>query len=147
VEGRVFHGGVFSGNALVMAAAEAVLDEVLDRRDTMYSNLHWLGDRLASGLSEIMGAAGIPHVVQNVGPMISLFLTTDRVDRLVEYRQVRKHGAFERYIAFQHGMQRAGVYFHPNMLEPMYLSAAHDFDDIELALRTAERVVEQTLLA
>jgi glutamate-1-semialdehyde 2,1-aminomutase len=143
VEGRVFHGGVFSGNALVMSAAEAVLDEVHARRESMYDNLHWLGDRLASGLCEILEAAGVPHVVQHVGPMVSLFLTNDRVDRLTDYREVRRHGAFERYIAFQHAMQRAGVYFHPNMMEPMYLSAAHDFEDVQLVLETVESVVEQ----
>lgn len=30
VRGEVFHGGVFSGNAAVMAACEAVLDELFD---------------------------------------------------------------------------------------------------------------------
>jgi len=34
----------------------------------------------------------------------------------------------------QHALQQSGVYFHPNMFEPMFLSTAHTYDDIEIVL-------------
>jgi len=141
VSGRMFHGGVYSGNAVVMAAAEAVLDEILGRGDSMYAHLEQIGDRLAHGCDEILTRAGIPHVVQHVGPMISMFLTDGRPQRIREYRDVRRHCDFETYIRLQHEAQRAGVYFHPNQFEPMFLSAAHTTEDIDLALERIEQAV------
>jgi glutamate-1-semialdehyde 2,1-aminomutase len=142
--GKLFHGGVYSGNAIVMAAAEAVLDQVLARGDEMFAHMTAMGDRLADGFEEILARAGIEHVVQHVGPMISLFLMRDGVQPLREYRDVRAHCDFERYVRLQHAMQRAGVYFHPNQFEPMFLSTAHGPDDIDAALDTLEQVVACT---
>jgi glutamate-1-semialdehyde 2,1-aminomutase len=136
VDGSLFHGGVYSGNALVMAAADAVLDEIIENRDVMYRDLYEKADALVAGLRETMTALAIPHVVTNVGPMISLFLTDGSIDSVRDYRDVRGHGDFARYIELQHEVQRLGVYFHPNMFEPMYLSTAHTLGDIERAVET-----------
>lgn len=138
VEGKLFHGGVYAGNAVVMAAAEAVLDKIIAHRERMYQYLHLLGTQLANGLDEIMNRYDVPHVVQQVGPILSLFLTTSHVDKLREYRDVRKYGDFEKYIAFQHQLQRSGVYFHPNMFETLFLSTAHKMSDIGQVLERVE---------
>lgn len=138
VKGTLFHGGVYAGNAAVMAAAEAVLDKILCHRHRMYEYLHLLGDRLAKGLDDIMSRYGVPHIVQQVGPILSLFLTTGKVERLREYRDVRRHGDFDKYIAFQHYLQQSGVYIHPNMFETMFLSTAHKMSDIAIVLERVE---------
>ena len=54
---------------------------------------------------------------------------------------MRRHCDFERYIELQHYMQRAGVYFHPNQFEPMFLSTAHTPADIGLVLERFEQTV------
>jgi glutamate-1-semialdehyde 2,1-aminomutase len=145
VEGRVFHGGVYSGNAIVMAAAEAVLDEILEHRLTMYRCLDEVASELVRGLATIMDSLGVPHVLANVGPMISLFLTDGGTDRIAEYRDARRHGAFARYIDFQHEAQRRGVYFHPNMFEPMYLSTAHTRADVGTVLERLDASARSSL--
>jgi glutamate-1-semialdehyde 2,1-aminomutase len=144
VSGSLFHGGVYSGNALVMAAAEAVLDEVLQRADPIFAHLRAVSDRLTAGLGDVLTRAGVEHVVQHVGPMISMFLMRDGVRELREYRDVRQHCDFNRYIKLQHAMQRAGVYFHPNQFEPMFLSDAHGPEDIDAVLERLEEVVACT---
>ncbi|MBX7168068.1 MAG: aspartate aminotransferase family protein [Pirellulales bacterium] len=135
---RMFHGGVYSGNAAVMAAAEAMLDEITEHGEQIYGHLHAQADRLAAGLGEIMTRHNVPHVMQHVGPMLSLFLTTGRREPLTTYREVRQHADFEKYIEFQHALQRAGVYFHPNLFEPMYLSTAHTADDLDEVFERVE---------
>jgi glutamate-1-semialdehyde 2,1-aminomutase len=137
-EGSVFHGGVYSGNATVMAAAEAVLDEIIAQGRRVYGRLFSAGAQLADGLREIMTRLGIPHVVANLGPIVSLFLTKGDVERLDNYRDVRRHCDFEKYIDFQHQVQRLGVYFHPNQFETMFLSTAHSSQDIATALERFE---------
>lgn len=138
VRGEVFHGGVFSGNATAMAASEAVLDEVLAEGDAMYRRLHELGDELAAGLRSIFQRNDIAHLVQHVGPVLSLFLLTEPRERLINYREVRRYCDFEDYIRFQHAMQERGVYFHPNQFEPMFLSTAHTSDDLGIVLERIE---------
>jgi glutamate-1-semialdehyde 2,1-aminomutase len=139
VDGSVFHGGVFSGTAVVMAAAEAVLDEIDANREAIYAHLHLVGGMLAEGLREIMTRLSVPHVVQSVGPMLSLFLTREPVARLSEYRDVRRHCDFEAYIRFH------GVYFHPNQFEPMFLSTAHTEREIAAALERIEKAAKCAL--
>lgn len=141
VDGSLFHGGVYSGNAVVMSAAEAVLDEVLANGKGIYEHLQLVSHRLAAGLREILSRVGIPHLVQHVGPMLSLFLMLNEKQPIREYRDVRRLCDFERYINLQHAMQRAGVYFHPNQFEPMFLSTAHGVDDIDAVLDRFEQVV------
>ena len=134
----MFHGGVYSGNTVSMAAAEAVLDTVLDRGAEMYTSLHARGNQLASGLRRIMETLGVPHVVQNVGPIVSLFLTDGEPEKLSSYREVRRHCDFDKYIILQHAMQRRGVYFHPNQFETMFLSTAHTAEDVDAAFERIE---------
>jgi glutamate-1-semialdehyde 2,1-aminomutase len=135
VNGTLFHGGVYSGNATSMAAADAVLDAILADPAGMYRRLEDLAVRLARGLEEIMTRLEVPHLVRNVGPIVSLFLLNRPVRKLNNYRDVRRNCDFPKYIEFQHRMQRAGVYFHPNQFETMFLSTAHTVDDIDEALQ------------
>jgi glutamate-1-semialdehyde 2,1-aminomutase len=146
VDGTVFHGGVFSGNATVMAAAEAVLDEVLADPAAMYGHLHEVGDALAAGLHELMTDLDVPHTVNNVGPMISLFLMEEPGAEVTSYRDARVHGRFDRFIGLQHAVQDRGVFFHPNMFEPMYLSVAHTREDVDLVLERIEAGARASLL-
>jgi glutamate-1-semialdehyde 2,1-aminomutase len=145
VRGQVFHGGVFSGNALVMSAAEAVLDAVLADRPGIYGYLESLGDTLAGGIGDIMTRLNVPHHVHHVGPLVSLMVTTQEVDELANYRDVRRHCDFDRYISWQHHLQRSGVYFDPNQFEPMFLSTAHTPDDISMALCRMEEGARECL--
>lgn len=143
--GPLFHGGVFSGNAVVMSAAEAVLDTVLADKENIYNHLHEMGDMLAEGVDEMMTRLGIPHKVHHLGPLVSVLLTTEDVEDLYNYRDVRRHCDFEGYIAWQHYLQRAGVYFHPNQFEPMFLSTAHTREDVALALERMEEGARKCL--
>jgi glutamate-1-semialdehyde 2,1-aminomutase len=145
--GKLFHGGVYSGNTLVMSAADAVLDEMHRDGEAIYAHLESVSTALAGGVDEILTRLGIPHQVQFVGPMISMLLTHDDVDPLTNYRDVRRHCDFEKFIRFQHQLQRSGVYFHPNQFEPMFLSTAHSHDDIASVLERIEDGARAVLLA
>jgi glutamate-1-semialdehyde 2,1-aminomutase len=138
VEGRLFHGGVFSGNALVMAAADAVLDEIERDRQAIYQKLEDIPEEFVRGFTEILNRFGIPHRVHQVGPMVSLLLTHDETGPITNYRDVRRACDFDKYIRFQHAMQRSGVYFHPNQFEPLFFSTAHTRDDVAFVLERAE---------
>jgi glutamate-1-semialdehyde 2,1-aminomutase len=121
-----------------MAATEAVLDEILEHNAEIYLHLHRVGRQLAAGLNDIMDRLGVPHIVHQVGPIVSLFLITEPVDEISGYRDVRRWCDFQKYSALQHQMQRLGVYFHPNQFETMFLSTAHTEADIATVLDRVE---------
>lgn len=146
VEGKMFHGGVFSGNAVVMSAAEAVLDEVLADKESVYAQLDLAGDSLANGIDDILTRLNVPHIVHHRGPLLAVMLTKDHVEDLYNYRDVRRHCDFDKYIDFQHCMQKMGVYFHPNQFEPMFLSTEHTPDVIQVVLDKFETGVRSCLL-
>ncbi len=146
-EGKLFHGGVYSGNTLVMAAADAVLDEMHRDGEAIYAHLESISTALATGVDEIFNRLGIPHQVQYVGPMISMLLTHEDVGPLTNYREVRASCDFDKFIRFQHQLQRSGVYFHPNQFEPMFLSTAHSHADIASVLDRIEDGARAVLLA
>ncbi|QDU92550.1 aspartate aminotransferase family protein [Lignipirellula cremea] len=146
VSGPLFHGGVFSGNAVVMSSTEAVLDAVLADRENIYPALETITARLVGGIDEIMTRHGVPHQAVSCGPLLSIMLTKGEVAPLANYRDVRQHCDFESYIQFQHFMQNAGVYFHPNQFEPMFLSTAHTTDDIDQVLEHVEEGVQTCLV-
>lgn len=141
VRGEMFHGGVFSGNAVVMAAARSVLREVTARRDEIYPHLQGIGDELAAGIEDVFSMAGIPVCVQHVGPMLSMFLTNRPVEAIRDYRDVRRCCDFDRYIRLQHALQRTGIYFHPNQFEPMFLCTEHRREEIGIVLERLERAL------
>jgi glutamate-1-semialdehyde 2,1-aminomutase len=146
VNGPLFHGGVFSGNAVVMSAAEAVLDTILADKENIYRHLNRVADQLAGGIAEIFSRLHVPHHVHHLGPLLSALVTKEDVEGLYNYRDVRRHGDFERYIQFQHWMQNHGVYFHPNEFEPMFLSTAHSSTDIDKVLDRWEEGTRQCLV-
>ncbi len=146
VNGTTFHGGVYSGNAAVMAAAEATLDEIIRRREHVYGTLKHVADHLAEGLDEICNRLRIPHVIHRLGGMLSLFLTkSDDVEDVYNYRDVREHGEFDKYVQLQHFMQQSGVYFHPNMFEQMFFSTVHTTQDMDAALERFEKGLKTCL--
>lgn len=147
VEGRLFHGGVYSGNALVMAAADAVLDEIHRDSAAIYNHLDSVSGEFAEGVREVFTRLGIPHQVNQVGPMVSMILTGGDGEPIRSYRDIRRHCDFEKYIRFQHQLQRSGVYFHPNQFEPLFFSTAHTRQDVATVLERIEDGARATLLA
>lgn len=143
VRGEMFHGGVYSGNAACMASANAMLGRIMETSTETYSYLYGLTAKLADGLRELFARAGVPCIVQNVGPLLSLFLTDGKVDSLNNYRQVSKHCRFQEYIKLQHALQHRNVFFHPNQFEPWFPSTAHTEDDINMLLNCMEDGIQE----
>ena len=143
--GKLFHGGVYSGNALVLSAVNAVLTHVLAEKRTLYAELYERGSRLAKGCREILRRRGVPCVIQHVGPMLSIVLTRTETESLTNYREVRRHADLERYIRLQHALLNRGVYVHPNQFEPLYLSTTHGKQDIDEVLERIDDAFRSSL--
>jgi len=127
--GPVFQAGTLSGNPLAMAAGIATLRELKD--DPPYERLERLTKSLCDGLSA--AAQGVPHVINRVGSMWTLFFAPRDV---VDYESARASDT-ARFARFFWGMMDRGVYLPCSQFEAAFVSAAHTEEQIAATVTAA----------
>jgi glutamate-1-semialdehyde 2,1-aminomutase len=133
--GPVYQAGTLSGNPLAVAAGLAQITLLEEQKDTLYNMLHARMHRLAHAVKETARALGIPHRINWVGSMMTLFFTDTKV---VDFQTAKTSDA-ARYGAFFRALLERGVYFAPSQFEAAFISAAHGDEQIEA---TAQAVSE-----
>jgi glutamate-1-semialdehyde 2,1-aminomutase len=132
--GNVYQAGTLSGNPLAMAAGLATL-KLLDHR--AYEILEATSAALQTGLSEACESRGIPHSVQRVGSMLTLFFSPDPVRNMDDASRA-DHGRFARFFG---SMLRSGVHLPPSGYEAWFVSLAHDQNTIDRTLEAAAQAL------
>jgi glutamate-1-semialdehyde 2,1-aminomutase len=134
--GPIFQAGTLSGNPLAMAAGLATLRFLRD--ESPYDRLGALSARLAEGLDRAATDAGVPHVVQRVGSMLTLFFHQGPVRNYDDARRsdTRLFGRF-----FWDMLAR-GVYLPCSQFEAAFVSAAHTEDDIDRTIDAARQALQ-----
>jgi glutamate-1-semialdehyde 2,1-aminomutase len=135
--GPVFQAGTLSGNPLAMAAGVATLLELRERPP--YAKLETLSAKLADGLGQAATAAGVPHRVQRVGSMLTLFFT----DRAVTDYDTAKTSDTVRFAKFFWAMMDRGVYLPCSQFEAAFVSAAHTEADVNRTVAAAREALAQ----
>lgn len=136
--GKVFQAGTLSGNPIATAAGSATLR--LLKADPPYARLEAKCARLGAGLSEAAKAAGIPHQLQRVGSMLTLFFNSQPVTNW----DTASQSDAARYAKFFWGLIERGVYFPCSQYEALFVSDKHTDADIDATIAAA-RDVCQTL--
>jgi glutamate-1-semialdehyde 2,1-aminomutase len=137
-EGPVYQAGTLSGNPVATTAGLATLRLATDE---VYAHLDKVAQVVREGASAALADAGVPHVVQNVGNMFSVFFTDEGVTAVPDFATASSQHV-GRFKAFFHAMLDRGVYLPPSAFEVWFLSAAHDdraVDRILAALPAAAR--------
>ena len=133
--GKVFQAGTLSGNPVAVAAGSQTL-EIL-KRDPPYEWLEKMGQRLAAGLDRAATDAGVDHVVQRVGSMMTLFFhdgpvrswdDADRCDRAA-------------YGRFFWGLIERGIYFPCSQFEALFFGTTHTESMIDETIAAAAEVL------
>ena len=138
--GPVYQAGTLSGNPLATAAGLAALGE-LD--DAVYAILRGRVERLATGLCEAIGAAGLPIVVPRFETLFGLhFSTTPAVD----YDTARTTDT-ALYAAFFHAMLRRGVALAPGAYEVGFVGLGHDDATLDRIVETAAAAAAEVAAA
>jgi glutamate-1-semialdehyde 2,1-aminomutase len=130
--GGVYQAGTLSGNPLGMAAGLATLR--ICGREGFYERLDAVSERLARGLLERAGAAGVDAQVAWAGGMLGLFLSARPVRNFDDARACDGR----RFARFFHAMLDRGVWLPPSPFEAMFVSSAHGQAEIEQILDAAE---------
>jgi glutamate-1-semialdehyde 2,1-aminomutase len=137
-EGPVYQAGTLSGNPVATTAGLATLRLATEE---VYAHLDKAAQVVREAASSALAEAGVPHVVQHVGNMFSVFFTDEGVTAVPDFAAAgRQH--VDRFRAFFHAMLDQRVYLPPSAFEVWFLSAAHDdraLDRILSALPAAAR--------
>jgi len=132
--GPVYQAGTLSGNPVATAAGLKTI-ELLERPGT-YLALDARANDLAIGLGRVAGVAGIPHRINRVGSMITLFFTPDEVTTWASAATADT----ARYGRFFHGMLDRGIYLPPAQFEAFFVNVPHTEDDVERIVAAAAEV-------
>jgi glutamate-1-semialdehyde 2,1-aminomutase len=124
--GEVYQAGTLSGNPLATAAGLAVVRRLRD--PSVYDELERRAARLEAGL------AGL-GVVQRVGAMATAFMSSAPVTNFDQATACDT----DRYAAYFRHMFERGIYVPPSQFEAMFVSVAHDDEEID---RTVEAACE-----
>ena len=129
--GPAYQAGTLSGNPLGMAAGIATLN--ICRGDGFYQRLHDKASRLTEGLRSAAGDAKLPLQTGDMGGMFGMALSERPVQNFAD-AQACDH---ERYARFFRAMLDRGVWLPPSGYEAMFVSAAHEDQDLDRVIEAA----------
>ncbi len=119
--GPVYQAGTLSGNPLAVAAGLAQITLLEEQKDTLYDDLHRKMHILAHAAKETARSLGIPHRINRLGSMMTLFFTDTKV---VDFASAKTSDT-ARYGAFFRALLARNVYFAPSQFEAAFVSTAH----------------------
>lgn len=133
--GPVYQAGTLSGNPLAVSAGIKTL-EILKRPKT-YESLENISAKLEDGLHKIFNKASIPHQINRVGSMMTLFFNSMEV---TDYNSALNSDT-QKYSKIFHLLLERGIYLPPSQYECMFISLAHTEADIDLTLISIENAL------
>jgi len=136
-EGPVYQAGTLSGNPVAMVAGAETL-RVL-RELEPYGELERRMEQLAGGVGEILEEKGIPHRINRVGSMMTVFFT----DRAVTDFESAKTSDTALFGRFFKNLLRNGVLIPPSQFEAWFVGVAHEERHIDTALEKIRDAVKE----
>ncbi|WP_353633200.1 glutamate-1-semialdehyde 2,1-aminomutase (plasmid) [Halobacterium sp. NMX12-1] len=140
--GDVFESGTFNGHPVTMAAGLATLEYA--KANDVYDHVNSLGERLRSGLTEIVADTNHEYTVVGTDSMFKLLFTRSQDDSEpvpTTGADVRT-GATHRWARLlRPAMKDHSVLLPPNQFESQFISAAHTEDDIDRTLEAYEHAL------
>ncbi|MFI5448938.1 MAG: aspartate aminotransferase family protein [Candidatus Bathyarchaeia archaeon] len=134
--GRISFGGTYNANPLSLSAAHATLQTLLENDGEAFRGMTQMGAKLKQGLTEVFCESGYHVIINQVGPLLSIYFT--KLRKVSTYRQAIQSD-LEKYKRFRDEMLKHGVYMHPDGLERLLLSAVHTENEIRETIAAAEK--------
>lgn len=117
--GTIYQAGTLSGNPVCVAAGIATLKAL--KSQNPYTKLAKLTETLTDGISNALTEKAIPHTINRIGSMFTLFFTDQPV---TDYDSATGSNT-KRYAKYFRQMLEAGIYLPPSQFEANFLSTAH----------------------
>jgi len=135
-----FHAGVYAGSHMAMRAVVATLTKILGFTG-MYDTLDRRTADLERGVRSLFASTGRPTRIVRSGSLLSVAMLYESVDGDEGTDCAVDRIDFDTNRQLQIECQARGLYFHPNPLEPWFLSTAHEPSDVDEALEVLTEAV------
>jgi len=129
-QGPVYQAGTLSGNPVAMAAGLAMLRH-LYTNPSVYDQLENISRIIANGIESNIEKLGLDYQVTQVGSMLSLFFTNQKVTDF----ESAKTSDTKKFSKYFNKMLKRGVYLAPSQFESLFIST--DISD-----ELAEQIIE-----
>ena len=140
VSGEYEQVGTFNGNPLAMAAARAMLTEVLD--DDAYRHLDRLRGRLEAGLQDVIDRHGAPWRVVTAGAKGCVSFLPERIRNFRDFRRLDGRYGHAHWLV-QHNR---GVFLPPwGKVEQWLVSVQHTDEDVDRFVANCDHLAGQLL--
>ncbi len=123
--GKVYQGGTFCGNPVVMAAGAVVLQEL--QGADIYYDLSEYSTNLCVELASIAKRIGVPFCSSNLGGMFGYFFLNDKPKNFAQVNRLDQ----KFYGAYFSKMLSRGIYLAPSAFEASFITTAHSEEDFE----------------
>lgn len=135
--GKVFQAGTLSGNPLATAAGIATLEMLQDHN--LYQILERQSARLAAGLVAAAQKHAVPHQLNRVGSMLTLFFH----DQPITNWSSASRCDTRRFAKFFWALMERGVYWPCSQFEALFVSLAHTDELIDQTLQAADEALQE----
>jgi glutamate-1-semialdehyde 2,1-aminomutase len=132
--GNVYQAGTLSGNPIAMIAGYTMLKTLKDN-PSVYKELDEKTEYLHKGLDEVLKAANIPYVINQLGSMISLHFSDKPVINFATAASAN-NALFNKFF---HAMLKEGIYLAPSAFETWFISNALSYPDIDKTVEAAKK--------
>lgn len=133
--GGVYQAGTLSGNPLAVTAGLTTLHIL--QRDNPYQMLEKRSQQLHNGIEAVFSEKGVPHTVNRVGSMLSVFF---RPGPVASYADALKSNR-ELFQSFFARMIDQGIYLAPSPFEAWFVGVAHTKDVIDMTIEAARKSI------
>ena len=130
--GSIYQAGTLSGNPVAMAAGIATLHEL--KAPGFYSQLEEKSLQLANGLQQAAEKVGAAVSLNRVGSMMGMFCTSGPVNSFADAQT----SDLEAFSSYYRQMLSRGIYLAPSQFEALFVSSAHDTDDLQATVDAAQ---------
>jgi len=139
-DGTVFRAGTVNANRMAMAAAHATLEFLEEDDGKVYREIYRIGEKLMQGIQTIIDREQIRAIIQGFGPMFQIHFTP--LDRIRNYRDYCRSD-LDTYMIFRNKLLPRGIFIRPAHFGEVYISAAHNDEDIDKTVGAVEDVIKE----
>ncbi len=138
--GDVWFAGTFNGHAVGTAAAIATIEEM--ENQPVHEHVFALGDRMRSGIRQILDRLGIEAYVAGFG---SVWTTYFMNREPLNYTDLMDNDA-DFYVAYRRKLVERGIFKMPMNIKRNHISYSHTEEHIDSTLQTIEDVLKEMKL-
>ncbi len=136
-EGPIYQAGTLSGNPVSVASGIAIVKTLLSDI-SIYDVLSELRLYLTSSLSNMLKENGIPHRINEIASMFTVFFTDKEV---IDFKSAKTSDT-ELFGKFFRNALDQGVLMPPSQFEAWFLSTAHTKDIIDTTLEKLKKAID-----